>query len=66
MSFAKVTKDIDALERKLGKSIKIASKGDKLSMGDVLKLGSKTSAIEKTLKSATKEYGVCLLSCGLA
>lgn len=45
MSIAKIEKLIDGLERKLGKSIKLLAKGDKLSYGDGIKLGRKSNSM---------------------
>jgi hypothetical protein len=58
MSIAKIEKYIDDLERKLGKSIKILGKGDKLSYGDGVKLGRKANSMISTVKKAIKEYDV--------
>jgi hypothetical protein len=60
MSIAKVQKLIDDLERKAGKTIKIVNKGDKLTLGDALKLGRKSNSIVSTVKKGIKEYDVSL------
>lgn len=58
MTVKKVESHIDAIERKLGKSIKIAEKGNDMKLGDVLKLGRKTNSIVSELKKSVSEYDV--------
>lgn len=58
MSVAKVQGHIDAIERKLTKSIKIAEKGSSTKLGDVIKLGRKTNSIVSELKKGVAEYDV--------
>ena len=54
----KVQKDLSDIERKLGKCNKIAEKGEKLSLGDALKLGRKSNSIISTIKKGIKDYDV--------
>lgn len=58
MSVAKVEAHIDAIERKLTKSIKIAEKGASMKLGDVAKLGQKTNSIVSEINKSIKEYDV--------
>lgn len=58
MTVQKVEHHIDAIERKLGKSIKIAEKGNDMKLGDVIKLGRKTNSIVSELKKGVAEYDV--------
>lgn len=58
MSVKNVEAHIDAIERKLTKSIKIAEKGDSTKLGDVIKLGRKTNSIVSELKKGVAEYDV--------
>jgi hypothetical protein len=58
MSFQEIQKHLDDIERKVVKSNKIAAKGDKISLRDAIKLGSKGNAIVSTLKKSTKTFGV--------
>lgn len=58
MTIAKVQGHIDAIERKLTKSIKIAEKGSSTKLGDVVKLGRKTNSIVSELKKGVAEYDV--------
>jgi len=58
MSFAKISKNLDDLERKATKSNNIIAKGDKIGLGDAIKLGQKTNSITSTLKKTIKEYEV--------
>lgn len=60
MSVAKVQSHIDAIERKLTKSIKIAEKGSSTKLGDVIKLGRKTNSIVSELKKGVAEYDVSI------
>ncbi|KAL8400053.1 hypothetical protein RB594_000460 [Gaeumannomyces avenae] len=53
----KVQTNLDALERKLGKANKIAAKGDKMKMGDAIKLARKSQSMSSTMDKAVKEYG---------
>lgn len=59
MSIQKVNGHIDAIDRKLGKSLKIAQKGNDLKLGDVVKLGRKTNSICSEINKSVKEYDVC-------
>lgn len=58
MSVKNVEAHIDAIERKLAKSIKIAEKGESVKLGDVVKLGRKTNSIVSELKKSLAEYDV--------
>lgn len=58
MSISKVSGHIDAIERKLGKSIKLAEKGSGMKLGDVVKLGRKTNSICSEINKSVKEYDV--------
>lgn len=58
MSIQKVNTHIDAIDRKLGKSLKIAEKGNDLKLGDVVKLGRKTNSICSEINKSVKEYDV--------
>lgn len=58
MSVAKIEAHIDAIERKLTKSIKIAEKGASMKLGDVAKLGQKTNSIVSEINKSIKEYDV--------
>lgn len=57
----KVQKNLDAIERKLGKCNKIVEKGEKMNLGDAIKLGRKSNSIVSTIKKGIKEYEVSLL-----
>ena len=59
MSVKKVQGHIDAIQRKLEKSIKIADKGPNMKLGDVIKLGRKTNSIVSEIKKSINEYDVC-------
>lgn len=59
MSVKKVQGHIDAIQRKLEKSIKIAEKGPNTKLGDVIKLGRKTNSIVSEIKKSISEYDVC-------
>lgn len=61
MSIKKVEGHIDAIERKLTKSIKIAEKGPNMKLGDVAKLGRKTNSIVSEINKSIKEYDVSSL-----
>lgn len=61
MSVKKVQGHIDAIQRKLEKSIKIADKGPNMKLGDVIKLGRKTNSIVSEIKKSINEYDVCYL-----
>jgi hypothetical protein len=63
MSVKKVQGHIDAIQRKLEKSIKIADKGPNMKLGDVIKLGRKTNSIVSEIKKSINEYDVCNLYC---
>ncbi|KAG6360007.1 hypothetical protein INS49_011063 [Diaporthe citri] len=56
MSVKKVQGHIDAIQRKLEKSIKIADKGPNMKLGDVIKLGRKTNSIVSEIKKSISEY----------
>ena len=56
MSYDGIATNLDAIERKLGKSNKIASKGDKINYKDALKLGTKSNSIVSTIGKAIQEY----------
>lgn len=58
MSVKKVQGHIDAIQRKLEKSIKIADKGPNMKLGDVIKLGRKTNSIVSEIKKSISEYDV--------
>ena len=58
MSVKKVQGHIDAIQRKLEKSIKIADKGPNMKLGDVIKLGRKTNSIVSEIKKSINEYDV--------
>lgn len=58
MSIKAVTKHIDAIERKLGKSVKISEKGDSMKLSDVVKLGRKTNSMVSEMNKSVKEYDV--------
>lgn len=58
MSIQKVSGHIDAIERKLGKSIKLAEKGNDMKLGDVVKLGRKTTSVCSEINKSVKEYDV--------
>jgi hypothetical protein len=55
MSFQRIEKNIDDLEREITKNNKIVSKGDKISVGDAIKLGRKGNSILSTIKKNIKE-----------
>jgi hypothetical protein len=55
MSLQKIEKNLGDIERKLGKSNKIASKDD-IKLGDAIKLGTKSNSIVSTIKKEIKEY----------
>lgn len=61
MSVKKVQGHIDAIQRKLEKSIKIADKGPNMKLGDVIKLGRKTNSIVSEIKKSINEYDVSRL-----
>ncbi|KAK8065456.1 hypothetical protein PG997_012203 [Apiospora hydei] len=52
----KVQANIDALERKLTKANKIAAKGEKMKVGDAIKLGRKSQSMAATINKGMKEY----------
>ena len=58
MSMDKVQKNINDLERKLGKSNKIVAKGDKIGLKDAIKLGRKSNAMVSSINKGIKEYDV--------
>lgn len=60
MSIKNVENHIDAIERKLTKSIKIAEKGPNMKLGDVAKMGRKTNSIVTEINKSIKEYDVSL------
>ena len=53
--------NLDALERKLIKANKIAAKGEKMKVGDAIKLGRKSSSMAAVINKGMKEYDVSLL-----
>jgi hypothetical protein len=53
-----VFKQLDDIERKVTKSNKIASKGNKISLGDAIKLGVKANSISSVLKKNIKDLEV--------
>jgi hypothetical protein len=54
----KVQKSINDLQRRVEKSNKIVAKGEKMSLGDAIKLGRKSNSITSTIKKSIKEYDV--------
>lgn len=58
MSVKHVQGHISAIERKLGKTVKIAEKGADMKLSDVIKLGRKTNSIVSELKKSTNDYEV--------
>lgn len=62
MTVKKVEGHIDAIERKLVKSIKIAEKGPNMKLADVAKLGRKTNSIVSEINKSIKEYDVSSFS----
>ena len=61
MAYQAIEKNLSAVERKLGKANKIASKGDSISYKDAIKLGTKSNSIVSTIKKGIKDYSVrCL------
>jgi hypothetical protein len=58
MSLEKIYKQLDDIERKVTKSNKIAGKGEKISLGDAIKLGVKANSISSVLKKNIKEFEV--------
>lgn len=54
----KIFKNLDDLERKVTKSNKIVQKGEKISLGDAIKLGRKSNSITSTINKGIKEYDV--------
>lgn len=58
MSMDKVQKNINDLERKLGKANKIVAKGEKIGYGDAIKLGRKSNAMVSSINKGIKEYDV--------
>lgn len=62
MSVKKVQAHIDAIQRKLEKSIKIADKGPNMKLGDVIKLGRKTNSIVSEIKKSINEYDVSYIN----
>lgn len=57
----KVQVNLDALERKLTKANKIAAKGEKMKVGDAIKLGRKSQSMASTINKGMREYDVCPL-----
>ncbi len=55
----KIQKNLSDIERKLGKSNKIVSKGDSIKLGDAIKLGAKSNSIVSTIKKGIKDFSVC-------
>jgi hypothetical protein len=62
MSLEKIQKNLSDIERKSTKSNKILSKGEKLTLGDAIKLGQKSNSIVKTINKGIKDYSVRSLS----
>jgi hypothetical protein len=58
MSVEKIQKNLNDIERKLTKSIKLAGKGADIKLGDAIKLGRKSNSIVSTVKKGVKEYSV--------
>jgi hypothetical protein len=58
MSYDGILTHLEAIERKLTKSNKIASKGDKINYKDALKLGTKSNSIVSTISKGIQEYSV--------
>jgi hypothetical protein len=56
----KVQKSINDLQRRVEKSNKIVSKGEKITLGDAIKLGRKSNSITSTIKKAIAQYDVSL------
>jgi hypothetical protein len=56
----KIFKNLDDLERKVTKSNKIVQKGEKISLGDAIKLGRKSNSITSTINKGIKEYDVSI------
>ncbi|KAK8111970.1 uncharacterized protein PG998_008427 [Apiospora kogelbergensis] len=52
----KVQVNLDALERKLTKANKIAAKGEKMKVGDAIKLGRKSQSMASTINKGMREY----------
>ncbi|KAF3914634.1 hypothetical protein AA313_de0202379 [Arthrobotrys entomopaga] len=52
----KVQKNLTDIERKISKAIKILDKGDKLKIGDAIKLGRKNNSIVSTIRKGIREY----------
>jgi hypothetical protein len=61
MSFEGINKSLSAIERKLTKANKIASKGDGINYKDAIKLAAKSNSIVSTIKQGIKDYGVCIV-----
>lgn len=57
----KVQKSMNDLERRVEKSNKIVAKGEKMSLGDAIKLGRKSNSITATIKKSIKEYDVSIV-----
>lgn len=57
----KVQANLDALERKLTKANKIAAKGEKMKVGDAIKLGRKSQSMASVINKGMREYDVRLL-----
>jgi hypothetical protein len=60
----KIFKNLDDLERKVTKSNKIVQKGEKMSLGDAIKLGRKSNSVTSTINKGIKEYNVSSLDDG--
>lgn len=58
MNMAKIEKNIDDIEREVTKCNKILAKGEKMSLGDAIKLGRKTNSIASTIRKNIKTYEV--------
>lgn len=53
-SYSKITKTLEDVERKLGKSNKIIGKGSSIGYKDAIKLGAKTNSIKYVECQAAK------------
>lgn len=52
----KVQKNLNDVERKLGKANKIVAKGSSMTIGDAIKLGRKSNSVTSTIRKGIKEY----------
>lgn len=60
MTIDKVQKNMSDLERKLIKSNKLVAKGEKMGVGDAIKLGRKSNSMVSTINKNIKEYDVSI------